>query len=63
MVLLVLGGVRAAFTEKSFKGTAPLMAARVPPGKLSEALLPMELDPCNGVAGTGAVTVTVTLVA
>jgi hypothetical protein len=62
-VLLVLGGARLAVTLKSFNGTEPLMLASVPPGKLRLALLPIELVLCSGVAGTGAFTVTVTVVA
>lgn len=62
-MLLVLGGARLAVTLKSFNGTEPLMLASVPPGKLRLALLPIELVLCSGVAGTGAFTVTVTVVA
>ena len=61
MVLLVLGLVNVAFTEKSFTVAVPPTLAVVPPGKLRLAVLPTEPVPCSTVVG--ALTVTVTFAA
>lgn len=55
---LVLGLVSVAVTEKSFTVAELLIDGVMPPGKLSVAVLPTELEPCRTLVGAFTVTVT-----